>query len=151
MTNDIANAVSIPPEMVNHCAALADFTFYWGGWFIRVAFFAALAYLLIGIIGQAIAWFKALKDRLKDVEARSLVLDAGSLTALKGVLEALVNLPAWVAIFLAGFALLWMAQDPGKCAASNTQSAAEGQKQPAKQQGQQQTQQNAPQPRPPAH
>ena len=39
------------------------------------------------------------------------------LESLKGVLEALAKLPHWVAIFLAGLALLWMAgQRPGICA-----------------------------------
>jgi hypothetical protein len=52
------------------------------------------------------------------------------LDALKGLLETLKGLPAWVAIFLAGLVLLWMAmQRPEMC---NSQPHAGAQNQPPK-------------------
>lgn len=48
------------------------------------------------------------------------------LEALKGLLEALKGLPAWIAIFLAGLALLWIAgEKPEACAPPPPRSAQE--------------------------
>ena len=41
------------------------------------------------------------------------------LEALKGVLEAIKGLPAWIAVFLAGLALLWLASEQPEACACN--------------------------------
>lgn len=83
-------------------AEVASFALFWGKWFIRLSFAGA-------VLSLALAGLAAFRD-----PKASFTGDKPSdiLNALKGVLEALAKLPLWVAIFLAGGALLWMAGYP---------------------------------------
>ena len=92
------------PTHVN-CNDIVDFTFHWGRWFIIVALVAAALMAL----AEAIAKFRPSKPKEAMEEKRGLV--AESINALKDLLIALGNLPAWFAIFLAGGALIWFASD----------------------------------------
>jgi hypothetical protein len=87
-------------------AELARFALDWGKAFVVLSFVAAL----VGLVLAAIAAVKAPKDGANVVADSAAA--AAFLAALKGVLEALVKLPGWVAIFLAGCALLWFAGHP---------------------------------------
>jgi hypothetical protein len=88
------------------CTDIVDFTFHWGRWFIIAALVAAAAMAAV----EAYAKYAAAKA----AQGRS-DFDAGTATAflgaLKDLLIALGNLPAWFAIFLAGGALIWFARD----------------------------------------
>ena len=88
----------------------SGFVFFAAKAFIGLAFFAAIAYVIVYSIVE-IRGAKTQTDDPAKLTAWDKVLDS-----LKGVLEALAKLPHWVAIFLAGLALLWMAgQRPAVC------------------------------------
>jgi hypothetical protein len=92
------------PTHIN-CNDIIDFTFQIGRWFIIAALFAAVAMA----VAEAIAKFRQRKSERTTDERRGVV--AESINALKDLLIALGNLPAWFAIFLAGAALIWFARD----------------------------------------
>ena len=99
--------MTLTPEF---CQNLAEFAFRLGRLFIWVALLAAVAHVIV----QSIV---ALRGGETKAPAQLTGIDK-VLEALKGVLEALAKLPHWVAIFLAGLALLWMAgQRPEACKA----------------------------------
>ena len=111
MTNALASIVLLsPPPAANACKDLLTFGYDWGRAFIIASF-------LFAVIGTAAGIFLALWKAWKgsggseklsaDQEAWAKFLDA-----LKGVLQALAALPAWIAIYLAGLALLWIAGHP---------------------------------------
>jgi hypothetical protein len=89
------------------CGDLVAFGYKWGGAFIIASFWFA-------VNGTAatnvMAVYKAFKTPSGGGKGSG---DPGNwakfLDALKGVLEALAALPAWIAIYLAGLALLWIA------------------------------------------
>jgi hypothetical protein len=86
----------------------SDFVFNGAKFFIAVALVAAIAHVIVYSIVE-------LRPK-QEPPPKSLVGFDKVLEGLKGVLEALANLPHWVAIFLAGLALLWMAgQRPEVC------------------------------------
>ena len=107
MTNEIDMIASMPPEIVTRCASVADVALYWGKAFIILAFVAAIAFILADLIARL--WPP------ESGKGSGPLPDKSWLDALKGVLEALAGLPGWVAIFLAGFLLLWIARDPASC------------------------------------
>ncbi|HET9638677.1 MAG TPA: hypothetical protein VFP12_05685 [Allosphingosinicella sp.] len=113
--NTISNAAAIPPEVAAWCANYAGFTLTLAKAFLVLA-------LLVALVETALALWTKLQAVRKApaVAERSLAESAVDpvklLDALKGVLEALKGLPAWIAIFLAGLALLWIAgQEPKAC------------------------------------
>ena len=71
----------------------------------RVFLYLAIAFAVAETI--AALWIKARTP--PSGETKTLTPINAILDALKGVLEALKDLPAWIAMFLAGVALLWMA------------------------------------------
>ena len=108
--NSLALAIGqLPPETVAFCTRHAEFAFKLGRWFVYLALAIAVVETLAAI---ALAFMKpSTGPAARDAGAAAKLLDA-----LKGVLEALVKLPRWVAIFLAGLALLWIAGErPGLC------------------------------------
>ena len=110
MTNALLSITLLPPSASDACKDLVTFGLHWGGRFIIASFvFAVLGTLLSIIVGAVKAW----KGPTDPAKPRSD--DTGwtkFLDALKGVLEALAALPAWIAIYLAGIALLWIAGHP---------------------------------------
>jgi hypothetical protein len=108
MTNEIDFIASASPAALDHCGRVAGLALAWGERFIILAFFAALAFIVADFI---------VKVRKPPSTKGSGVPDKSWLDALKGVLDALANLPGWVTIFLAGFLLLWIARDPASCIA----------------------------------
>ena len=95
------------------CQNLAEFAFRLGRLFVWLALLAAITHVIVYSIVEL------RKSRTKP--AAQTIAPVGIdkiLEALKGVLTALASLPHWVAIFLAGLALLWMAgQRPEVCPA----------------------------------
>lgn len=89
---------------------ISTFALGWGKWFIRLSFLGATIALVAPFVVAAI---EAIKKKKSGERAFSAITDASTfLEALKGVLEALSKLPAWIAIYLAGYALLWLAMKP---------------------------------------
>lgn len=86
------------------------------------SYFLYLA-LLVALVETGLilyAKYVGLKNGQPISNLEALTVDPGALAklieALKGLLETLKGLPAWVAIFLAGLALLWIAgQRPEAC------------------------------------
>ena len=110
MTSTIASVIlaATPPAPTGPCHDLVVFGYKWGGWFIVASFwFAVFGTALTMLITVVKAW----KGPTDPAKPRN---DPGGgwtkfLEALKGVLETLATLPAWIAIYLAGLALLWIA------------------------------------------
>jgi hypothetical protein len=91
------------PSHIN-CNDIVDFTFQAGKWFIIAALVAALFLAL----AESISRLKA--ARAAEGTKGFVPKDLGELIgALKDLLVALGNLPAWFAIFLAGGVLIWFA------------------------------------------
>jgi hypothetical protein len=87
-----------------NCNDIVDFTFQVGAWFIYVALVAAIA--------MAIAEAVARSRKPQDGQRGFTITDPAALIgAIKDLLLALGNLPAWFAIFIAGGALIWFARD----------------------------------------
>ena len=84
---------------------ITGFALGWGKAFIRLSFAGAL-------LSLAVIAYDAFKPRKDDRRDRGADSTSAILTALAAVLEALGKLPAWVAIYLAGFALLWLSGQP---------------------------------------
>ena len=109
--NAIANvSADVPPKILTLCDNIADFAYDWGSWFIIISLFVAVGLAIV----EGIVRLRPDKGTTKmSAGADGL---SKTLEALKGVLEALAKLPVWVAMFLAGFALLWLALEaPDKC------------------------------------
>lgn len=107
MTMMFAQAAPAPPKITTECD-IASIALAWGHWFIVLAFVAAV----VLTVASAIAAFRPPSEKTK------VVGDKDWLDSLKGVLEALAKLPNWVAVLLAGLALLWIARDSAAtCAA----------------------------------
>jgi hypothetical protein len=92
------------------------FAYGWTGFILACLFLlAALAGALVETWAIIKAKLKAAKDgppAAVETLRAALVpggLDPKLLEALKGLLEALKGLPAWISVFLAGLALLWVA------------------------------------------
>ena len=82
----------------------------WAEWFLWFAFAAAIVE-----VGLAL-WAKRPKKAL-DRERDERLAARPDLDGLAKVLQALKNLPPWIAIFLAALALAWTAATaPGLCA-----------------------------------
>ncbi len=82
----------------------------WAEWFLWFAFAAAIVE-----VGLAL-WAKRPKKAL-DRERDERLAAGPDLDGLAKVLQALKNLPPWIAIFLAALALAWTAATaPGLCA-----------------------------------
>jgi len=108
MTNTLVSiALLSPPPASDACKGLVTFGYNWGRAFIVASFLFAVVGTAAGIF---VALWKAWKgsgggaNLAADPDAWAKFLDA-----LKGVLQALAALPAWIAIYLAGLALLWIA------------------------------------------
>jgi hypothetical protein len=114
MTNALVSIALLAPPVPDHCKELATFAFNWGRAFIVASFvFAVVGTLLTLIITLIKAWHPDKPKLGADPDAWAKFLDS-----LKGVLEALAALPAWIAIYLAGLTLLWIAGHPsGICPA----------------------------------
>jgi hypothetical protein len=119
LTNTVA---AISPEALAWCGNYASFALTLAEAFLILAFLVALIETgcalwakLQAARGVPAVVPRAVAAAVPEVDPVKL------LEALKGVLEALKGLPAWVAIFLAGLALLWMAgQKLEICAQTNT-------------------------------
>ena len=94
---------------VDYCKAIAGFAYDWGRPFVIAAFFLAIAETI------AVLVIRFIQARKKDSATLIAEGDTKFLEALKGVLVALAGLPAWVTIYLAGLALLWIAMRAGTC------------------------------------
>ena len=91
-----------------NCTDIVDFTFGLGWWFIIVALVAAAAMAAV----EAYAKLRAANaTRGRGHEGITEEKATALLGALKDLLIALGNLPAWFALFLAGGALIWFARD----------------------------------------
>lgn len=116
--NNMANAAAvIPPEAAAWCDNFAGFALTLAQAFLILALFVALVETAIGLWAK---WQAARKAPVVVKEGAISPLTAAEtvkvLEAVKAILEALKGLPAWIAIFLAGLALLWMAgQKPELC------------------------------------
>jgi heme exporter protein D len=104
------------------CAGYAWLAFLLACIFLIVALVAAVAETRALIRAKREAAKKA-PDAVASANRKGLAAGAVDpvklLEALKGVLEALKGLPAWIAVFLAGLALLWIAaRQPEACAPS---------------------------------
>lgn len=122
MTNQVGPIPVLSPEILKQCESVAQVALTWGKYFIILAFFAALALIITEMIARLRQPASTRVDALPDKDW---------LDALKGVLEAVANLPTWVAIFLAGLALLWLGREPAEhCVAPPKSSPAAAQ--PAK-------------------
>ena len=109
MQNEINTIAALSPDVVTLCERLAESAFFWGRAFIILSLAAAAVQGLVIVALAVLRW-----DGQGDT--RSLTDPVKLLDALKGVLQALAALPAWVAIYLAGLALLWIALEaPKKC------------------------------------
>ena len=107
MQNEISAIANMPPETLALCQQIAQSAFWWGRAFIGLS--------IIGAILQIIVAFVVGLRRNDDKPKPESVTDpAALLNALKGVLEALASLPVWVAIYLAGLALFWVAMEAPK-------------------------------------
>ena len=122
MTNQVEQFQVLPPEILKQCESVAQVALTWGRAFIILAFVAALALIVTELIARL---------RQPTTTRVDVLPDKDWLAALKGVLEAVANLPIWVAIFLAGLTLLWLAREPAEhCVAPPKSSPAAAQ--PAK-------------------
>jgi hypothetical protein len=123
--NNMSNAAAaVPPEAVAWCGNFAGFALVLAQAFLILALIVALVETAISL------WAKLQAARKAPVVADTAATEelpgdaVKVLEALKAVLEALKGLPAWIAIFLAGLALLWMAgQKPELCASSGSPNA----------------------------
>jgi hypothetical protein len=84
--------------------------------FLGVALIIVLAETGIALQAKRKALATAPEERPKLTDSASMESLAKLLEALKGLLLALKDLPAWFAIFLAGLALVWTATSaPNLC------------------------------------
>jgi len=119
MSNMSNAAAAVPPETAAWCENFSGFALALAQAFLILALIVALVETAIGLWAKLQAARKA-PDAVKAAEGQeALAVDPVKLLeALKAVLEALKGLPAWIAIFLAGLALLWMTgQKPELCPA----------------------------------
>jgi hypothetical protein len=125
--NSVSNAAATTPSEAAHCCAnYAGFALTLGEAFLILA-------LLVALVETALALWAKLQAARKGPEvaqkgiANPAVDPVKLLEALKAVLDALKGLPSWIAIFLAGLALLWMAgQRPKNCASGGSVPAPNG-------------------------
>jgi hypothetical protein len=102
----------MPDPTLVMCGKYLPFALSLSKWFLALA-------LLVAVIETALllaAKLKALLEKppASDPTRAKTFTDAGIdpvklIDAVKGLLETLKGLPAWVALFLAGLALLWVA------------------------------------------
>jgi hypothetical protein len=116
---NITNAVAaIPPDVAVWSTDYANIALFMAQLFLGLAF--AVAVVETGLA----LWAKVLAARRGPVIVENATTETvvpavdpvKLLEALKALLETLKGLPAWIAIFLAGLALLWIAgQKPEIC------------------------------------
>lgn len=116
--NNMSNSAAIPPEVTAWCTNYAEFALWLAKGFLLLAFAVAIAETALALWAK---WKAAQQGPVVVETAAAAALPAVDpvklLEALKALLETLKGLPAWIAIFLAGLALLWMAgQKPELCA-----------------------------------
>ncbi|TFI56356.1 hypothetical protein E2493_20535 [Sphingomonas parva] len=100
------------------CDDYGALTFILGVVFVVVALGSAIAELIAWVRTQLAA---AKAAPMAAVETADSFDPIAVLQALKGVLEALKGLPAWIAIFLGGLALLGLTtQQPEECKKQET-------------------------------
>jgi hypothetical protein len=122
--NSVSNtAATIPSEAADCYANYAGFALTLGEAFLILA-------LLVALVETALALWAKLQAARKGPEAvqkgiaNPAVDPVKLLEALKAILDALKGLPSWIAIFLAGLALLWMVgQEPKACSTTNASKA----------------------------
>ncbi|HEY5710653.1 MAG TPA: hypothetical protein VIT38_02060 [Allosphingosinicella sp.] len=118
-SNTTSNAIAaLPPGVADWCGNYAGFSLAMAKAFLIIALIVALVETVVVLLPKIRAAFEAPAAAKVLTESVVPAVDPVKLLeALKGVLEALKGLPAWIAIFLAGLALLWMAgQKPEICA-----------------------------------
>lgn len=112
------------------CSNYADFALSLAQWFIYLAFAVALVEtgLLLWAKVRALLKEPEAADSKQAESLRAAGVDPVKLLdALKGLLETLKGLPAWIGIFLAGLALLWIAgREPEGCTPPEARCAKEG-------------------------
>ena len=117
MANTANAAIPLSQSIVDFCSGYASLSFGFARWFLFAALVALIAETLLALWSKFAA-ARATPQADPSRTATDLTAAAKLLEALKGLLESLTKLPAWVAIFLAGLALLWMAaQRPEICQA----------------------------------
>lgn len=115
MNTSSNTASTISREVVAWCADYGNFALDLAKWFLILALAVALIETALLLWGK----IKALLAKPQDAGADKIADSVDPVTlikALKDLLETLKGLPAWVAIFLAGLALLWIAgEQPAAC------------------------------------
>lgn len=110
--NETVNGAAANASLAKWCSDYSELALDLARWFLIIALVVAVVETLIAL------WAKFESARNSDAAARRVTTAAANadpaawaklLEALKGVLETLKGLPAWIAIFLAGLALLWIA------------------------------------------
>jgi hypothetical protein len=106
--NTTSNAAAATSSQVT------DLCVHYAGFVLTLAKVFLILALLVALIETALLlWAKWEARKAPVVAEKALVAAAidpiGLINAVKALLEALKGLPAWIAIFLAGLALLWLA------------------------------------------
>jgi hypothetical protein len=125
--NTATNSLTpLPAEVIAWCSDYANFALGIGKWFLILALLVALIETGLLVAAKVKALLaKPAETQTDDVKNLRAGLDPIKLIeALKGLLETLKGLPAWVAIFLAGLALLWIAGEQPEACSPQQQSAA---------------------------
>lgn len=114
--NATQQAAIVSRDLAEFCTGYTMLGFSLARWFLIVALVVAV--LETGLtLWSKVAAARAAPEGSPARAAADSAAIAKLLEALKGLLEALTKLPAWIAIFLAGLALLWISsQQPDACA-----------------------------------
>jgi hypothetical protein len=115
--NTVTATAALPPQVAAWCADYAGFALFLAEAFLVLALVVAVVETGIALWAKFVATRPGpVADRMAANAALPPVDPIKLIEALKALLETLKGLPAWIAIFLAGLALLWMAgQTPDIC------------------------------------
>ncbi|HEV2746272.1 MAG TPA: hypothetical protein VGW34_03115 [Allosphingosinicella sp.] len=113
------SAAAVPPEILAWCWKYGDFALNLAQLFLYLALVMALIETGLLLAAKLRALLAKPAPPTSDSQTKSAPLDPVKLIeAVRALLETLKGLPAWVAIFLAGLALLWIAgEQPDACPA----------------------------------
>ena len=91
-------------EIMELCRARVELLDSFGFWFLMVSILMAVAY---GSIAAFRMWRQPLPTATG--EAGGLAATPAAVEAVGKLVEALTKAPAWIGLFIGGFALLWLA------------------------------------------